>query len=281
MPMPNPDSTFLDGLRQIGLERLVPVLQSSARQSIRLRVSEPCEEPVSRLGGAPNLPPDIEWPASSGGSPLAFLAQLDLSAIPSIPGMELPSEGALFFFYDSVEQAWGFSPAHAGCWKVVFTSQKLNSIPLRPAPAGLDNDSRFAPFSLAASLESTFPALDPATMEELDITEDEFDGLLDLQEAEGTIHRIGGFPDEIQGDVALKAQLVSNGIDCGDGKGYETGEARGLNAGAADWLLLLQLDSEDEAGMMWGDVGRLYFMIHKADLDDRRFDKVWTVLQCS
>jgi uncharacterized protein YwqG len=259
----------------------VHVFQGSARQSIRLRASQPCEEPVSRLGGAPNLPPDIEWPTSPSGSSLAFLAQLDLSAIPPIPGMDLPREGALFFFYDSVEQAWGFSPEHAGSWKVAFTAQSLNSIPLRPAPEGLEDDSRFAPLSLAASLEHTFPALDPATMEQLEISEDEFDGLLDLQEAEGTIHRIGGYPDEIQGDVALKAQLVSNGIDCGDGEGYEVGEARGLNAGAADWLLLLQLDSEDEAGMMWGDLGRLYFMIHKADLASRHFDKVWTILQCS
>jgi len=33
-----------------------------------------------------------------------------------------------------------------------------------------------------------------------------------------------------------------------------------------DWQLLMQLDSEDEAGMMWGDVGKLYFTILEHDL---------------
>ncbi len=32
--------------------------------------------------------------------------------------------------------------------------------------------------------------------------------------------------------------------------------------------------------MMWGDLGRLYVMIHKDDLRHRRFDKVWQILQC-
>jgi alkanesulfonate monooxygenase SsuD/methylene tetrahydromethanopterin reductase-like flavin-dependent oxidoreductase (luciferase family) len=31
--------------------------------------------------------------------------------------------------------------------------------------------------------------------------------------------------------------------------------------------------------MMRGDLGRLYFMIHKDDLHGRRFDRVWLILQ--
>jgi uncharacterized protein YwqG len=91
---------------------------------------------------------------------------------------------------------------------------------------------------------------------------------------------MGGHPNEVQGPVDLEAQLVSNGIYCGDAKGYNEGRKRGLDAGAADWKLLLQVDSEERAGMMWGDMGRLYFMIHKGDLQHRRFDDVWLILQC-
>ena len=32
-----------------------------------------------------------------------------------------------------------------------------------------------------------------------------------------------------------------------------------LKAGAAEWQLLLQLDTEDDTGWMWRDVGTLYF----------------------
>jgi uncharacterized protein YwqG len=45
--------------------------------------------------------------------------------------------------------------------------------------------------------------------------------------------------------------------------------------------LLLQIDSEARAGMMWGDLGRIYFMIHKDDLRRRRFENVVLILQCS
>lgn len=38
--------------------------------------------------------------------------------------------------------------------------------------------------------------------------------------------------------------------------------------------LLLQFDSNQGAGMEWGDVGRLYFWIHPDDLRARRFDRV-------
>jgi uncharacterized protein YwqG len=43
---------------------------------------------------------------------------------------------------------------------------------------------------------------------------------------------------------------------------------------------LLQLDSDEEAGMMWGDRGMLYFWIPEEALAPRRFGEVWTILQC-
>lgn len=46
---------------------------------------------------------------------------------------------------------------------------------------------------------------------------------------------------------------------------------------AGDWRLLLQLDSDV---WMWGDCGKLYFWIPRADLAACRFDRVWLQLQC-
>jgi uncharacterized protein YwqG len=62
---------------------------------------------------------------------------------------------------------------------------------------------------------------------------------------------------------------------------YSTcGSAAELKAGSMDWHLLLQVDSEQAAGMMWGDVGRLYYWIRSKDLKAGNFDNVWLVLQC-
>ena len=95
------------------------------------------------------------------------------------------------------------------------------------------------------------------------------------------IHKLLGYPDPVQNEMQTECQLVSNGIYCGDADGYRSARAEALRPGAADWRLLLQVDSEeDRAGMMWGDVGRVYFWIRDQDLRMRNFDAVWCILQC-
>ena len=51
------------------------------------------------------------------------------------------------------------------------------------------------------------------------------------------------------------------------------------DAAKARWKLLLQVDSDDASGMMWGDAGMLYHWI-RDDLAARRFDRTWCVMQC-
>jgi uncharacterized protein YwqG len=62
--------------------------------------------------------------------------------------------------------------------------------------------------------------------------------------------------------------------------GYQDPRAKALEAGAADWRLLLQVDSDENATMMWGDTGRVYFWMRDEDLRAARFERVWTILQC-
>jgi hypothetical protein len=49
----------------------------------------------------------------------------------------------------------------------------------------------------------------------------------------------------------------------------------------SSWTLLLQLDSDRDLGWQWGDMGLLYFWIPDEDLAAGRFDRVWTILQCT
>jgi uncharacterized protein YwqG len=140
---------------------------------------------------------------------------------------------------------------------------------------------RFKGFALTAAPEITLPGINSGLLREFQATKEEFEAYRKLVDPPATsLHRMGGHPNEVQGPLGLEAQLVSNGIYCGDANGYAEGRERGLDARAVDWRLLLQVDSDEQAGMMWGDVGRLYFMIHKDDLQHRRFEKVWLILQC-
>ena len=80
--------------------------------------------------------------------------------------------------------------------------------------------------------------------------------------------------------MQLECQLVSNGLYCGNPSGYEGPRAEALREGAAAWRLLLQVDSEDDVGMMWGDAGRLYYWIRDEDLAAQNWDASWLILQC-
>ena len=57
-------------------------------------------------------------------------------------------------------------------------------------------------------------------------------------------------------------------------------KSQGLDKNAARWNLLLQVDSNEDIGMMWGDMGRLYLWITEEDLKACRFDRSWLILQC-
>jgi uncharacterized protein YwqG len=133
-------------------------------------------------------------------------------------------------------------------------------------------------------LESPYIDLDfdPSQQTEIDQYDDlmeSFDQLMDGRPS--CIHRLLGHPDQIQGDMRLEAQLVSHGLYCGDGTCFQDPRRKVLESTAIDWQLLLQIDSDDNAGMMWGDVGRLYYLMTEEHMRDRNFDAAWMILQCS
>jgi uncharacterized protein YwqG len=95
-------------------------------------------------------------------------------------------------------------------------------------------------------------------------------------------HQILGHPRPVQGDgMELECQLATNGIYLGGPEGYQDPRRAALEASAKDWKLLLQLDTDDDTGWMWGDVGTLYFWIREQDAARADFSKVWMVFQCS
>ena len=84
----------------------------------------------------------------------------------------------------------------------------------------------------------------------------------------------------VQNSMQLDCQLASSGIDLRCDAGYDDPRAAQLEGGAADWMLLLQVDTDDKAGWMWGDCGTLYYWIRRPDLLAGRFDRVWMIFQC-
>ena len=238
----------------------------------------------SRIGGAPDLPQGFQWPHWKN-APLAFLAQIDLAEIGQqtvVP--DLPDRGLLHFFYDQEQSTWGFSPDDRGSWQVFYSPDDVQVTRVDP-PAGITEFGRFAEKLVEFQDVMTYPSLDrldEQPMQMSDETWDEADHFRARDFADLPRHQLGGLPNPVQGDaMELECQLASNGIDVGGPDGYKSPRAQALTPGAADWVLLLQLDTDDDTGMMWGDVGTLYFWIRKDDLTARKFSECWMVLQCS
>jgi hypothetical protein len=145
-------------LAQAGLGAWSPQLAAAARPAIILEpgpVEDGADAPIgaSRLGGMPDLPPEVPWPWRPAFSdrkffkdhaerpwPLSFVAQIDFAEILSAGGLEgFPSSGRVLFFCDPIEVPWGQSMEDQTCGSVMFFSEQTESLGRRNFPAELSN----------------------------------------------------------------------------------------------------------------------------------------------
>jgi hypothetical protein len=244
-----------------GLGAHVGALEPHVRPAVRLTTRKVDTVPAgaSRLGGRPDLPDDLVWPRRDG-RPLAFLAQIDLADVARVQPDGPAAAGHLWFFYDAKEEPWGFDASHAGGSRVLF---RPSGTALRPSAAPEDLAETFPLCALGFEAYEDPPDLDdmepPAAMDEA--ASEKYGAVREFLSSGtgGTAHKLLGHADRVQGPMEPECERL---------------------AGAGKWRLLLQLESDHTAGMMWSDMGRLYFWIRDEDLQAGRYDHTWTVLQC-
>lgn len=208
----------------------------------------------SRFGGSPLLPEGQEWP-SLGDEPTAFLCQVDLNLLPEADwGYPYPTHGLLSFFYSGMEDTDGIEPRD---WHVLHF----------PPEAKLVETA--APGETYAANPIGFRLID---------TYDPHQGVDVEDDVEGPRHQLFGFGQGIQNDEMGYCCEVS--LRKSQGAIVSSAFIAECQAAADEWVLLLQVDSDPAAGFCWGDEGRLFFMIRKADLAAGRFDTVWVETQC-
>ena len=257
------------------------VLESSARSSVRLQRAEACSDidAGSRFGGTALLPAGQAWPATRAGRPLSFLAQVSTADIQTPSGVPiLPADTLLAFFYEADEQeGWGFDPGDRQ-YSAVIPVPAADAVAVTPPPQA----PAFSAYRMLHRTVTTIPDQDEPPLVGLGTDYGAFRRLYaDLdRDDKAPWHRMFGWPELVQNPMQLECQLASNGIYVGDPKGYRHPRAAELAPGAADWLLLLQLDTDDEIGWMWGDTGTIYYWIRRQDLLAARFDQAWMIFQC-
>ena len=275
------EQAFIDA----GLRSRVQAIDALTRNSIRL-LPRPADESTlrpgdSRIGGTPDLPPGACWPEFNG-QPQSFLAQVRLADVRSFDKDHLlPAQGMLWFFYDAGQQTFGEQPRDRAGWSVLFSDHPSAMLRRVVAPANLPVGSFFQSCALTFRNELTL-ALEPAlelpdahwSDQEQQAYERALDALQGSADRAQPRHRLLGYPDTIQDDMREQCQLVSQGVTASDDP-----RASALWAGAKDWRLLLQIDSDAAAKMRWANNGMVYYWIRQADLQARRFDAGWLVLQ--
>jgi uncharacterized protein YwqG len=294
-------------LRDAGVEdSLSSKLADLVRPSVALQAQPFAEDlPIgcSKLGGRPDLPPGMAWPTRQPYSlvyprgdrsvmqkerPLAFLAQINLSDIAAAGGtnLELPQHGLLSLFYDAESQPWGFDPGDSVGFQLMWFAEP----DLRPSKPPESLAARFKSVALSPQARDCVPPPDTFAVSQIlnqsinqKSTRTQLDDIFSRDKRDDFLtsgHALGGWPCPIQGEMETECQLVTNGIFCGLPEGYTTSKAKRLRPGASDWRLILQLDSDERAGWIWGDDGKIYVWMREQDVRARRFDRCWTILQC-
>ena len=95
------------------------------------------KDPLCCLGGAPNLPADLDWP-EAGGKPMHFFAQIDLGRLPrhdtsgaAMP--DFPAQGTIFIFLGLQEWYDDHQP------EVLYSPDAMFAHPERALPDTLAN----------------------------------------------------------------------------------------------------------------------------------------------
>lgn len=238
----------------------------------------------SRFGGRPELPASLGWP-QWGGKSLSFIGQIDLAGQPEVLAQEgFPRVGLLLFFYDAEQSTFGFEPKDAGSFPVIYVPDSGELITPH-WPDDLPEVARYTACALPSEETISLPPSESVVIQDLHLEQEQLDAYHDLvgqltdDEVWSRRGLLGGYPDQIQGDMMLQCALVSAGLDSGDSRAYKDPRLPWFREEARNWRLLLQVPSVEEAGMMWGDVGCLYYWIHDEDLSARRFDRSWMILQ--
>ncbi|WP_426452885.1 YwqG family protein [Paenibacillus sp. S-38] len=283
-------------LEDSGLEAYREAIASWIFPSHQLHLQPEQEELLplgsSKMGGHPDLPSDVEWPMWKHYHQ-SFLAQINLADV-TTPPHSLPSGGLLSFFYAveaMLEDSEFYGDRHT-CRVIYTPAEQLGELARRPSPDELREEFVLKPNRVGFVPTLCVPPQESAFLESLGLgwnsSRKEFDkyrraflkGFNKHQSAGNCIHRFLGHADPIQGDMQFSCEMNTQGLSWEDIRESEAVRQR-VQQSALGWLLLLQIDSEEEkTGMMWGDTGRVYFWIKEEDLSAQRFDRAVCEMQC-
>jgi uncharacterized protein YwqG len=236
------------------IEKIKPLIEP--RTIINLHKSDSIEDSqfISHFGGIPYFEKGETWPINGKtNKQLSFIFQIINNG-----NLNMPNEiGILQFYYDWDQNPWD-SEESGWLVKVYSKIDKEKSIIIKSDTSVIQSSYCSVSFSQEKSLPD-WEGINELNSDIADISiksnPDEpwvaYDNVvIDLIGEQDHCSFIGGYPKWIQGESTPNK----------NGKRYK---------------LLCQIDSEDDAGIMWGDVGSIYLFYNPVNQTDIMFS-----LQC-
>lgn len=256
-----------------------PLLDQTEKPLIQLQIKQGKTGPYdSKIAGDPYFPKNDEYPVDGEGHPMKLLAQINFGQLPKLK--DYPETGLLQVFISLHDDLYGMNIDQK-------TEQKDFWIKFIEEPF-LAEEDLLTDFSfvkipddfyfpvtkegaITGELSSETISVEDFRFEKVtgkrswDLFEDavgidgdEADQLLDefYETASGFGHKVGGYPGFTQEDPRTYVDQEHT-------------------------VLLLQIDSDDEVDMLWGDCGIANFFIKPEDLKRKHFENVVYNWDCS
>jgi len=220
---------------------------------------------ASKVLGNPYLPKNVNIPRSSNNKPLYMLAQINFEEMPRLD--PFPTSGLLQFWIAS-DDLYGLdieNTTKQDGFRILYYPQLINDQDFNDATKSELDENGFYPFldgttnlAISYSLDEMPPTLTGYHFEK--IFGDRPQHFIDAYAttfADGG-HRIGGYADFTQCDPRSESSVLAD-------KEH----------------LLLQIDSDADAGIWWGDGGTANFFISDTDLRQKNFSDVLYTWDCA
>ncbi|RZK57385.1 MAG: DUF1963 domain-containing protein [Pedobacter sp.] len=226
----------------------------------------------SKLGGFPDLPQKTSW-ATFDNLPLSFLAQINLTELPSSDIHNLlPQGGLLSFFYSSDNDDYASSPH-----KVLF-SDTTADLERKTRPDNWNDNEIIYGTGNVISVETEQSLPSGETEYVLDVFKEDdknrwvYWAFVQPDNSKETTNKMFGYPHNSDDRFELICECISNGDkELTQLKIFTENQKKEIRD---KWLLLLQLDSNADLKMYMGvDLDCFYFWITKDDLANKDFSK--------
>ncbi len=237
-------------IAKAGLEPRTKAIDALARWVVRMytsKASRPLPLGTTRVGGGPDVPPKFAWPMSRG-EPMVFAAQVRLEeAAPFDVDGALPKKGLLSFFLDWV-------PADEVKVFLFTDLSQLERLPVRHIGA-IDRKLPDKPCAVKFATELCVPSPSGVHIDALRLDDTEIARYNDHVWMDALPRSKGRFP-------------VTHYLLGHSNANYDESSKR-------DTECLLRIDTDDAAGLQWGDAQGVHVLIPKKALAKADMKKAW------